>query len=68
MVNVVRAYDLPRQFVHQIIFFVGAFCRSEHADGICAELIADLHQFVGCDVEGSVPVGLDPIPGQFEIR
>ena len=36
VVNVVRSDDLPRQFVHQVVFFVRAFGRSQHANRIRA--------------------------------
>ncbi len=67
VVYVVRPQDLPRQFVHQIVFFVRAFGRSEHANAVRAVVVTGFHQFFGGDVEGGIPFGFDPIPGRDEI-
>ena len=40
VVDVVRPDHLPREFVHQIVFFVRAFGRSQHADAVRAECVA----------------------------
>ena len=64
VVYVVCPQDLPRQFVHQIVFFVRAFGRSEHANAVRAVIVTRFHQFFGGDVEGGIPIGFDPIPGE----
>ena len=44
MVNVVRSNHLASELVHQVILFVGAFGRSQHADTIRTVRIARLAQ------------------------
>ena len=42
VVYIIRPHDLPRQFVHQIVFFVQALRRSEEAHRIRAEFFAGI--------------------------
>jgi hypothetical protein len=61
VINIVRPQDLPGKLIHQVIFFVQAFSRSQYAEAISALHIAELCQLSGSNTQGSVPVNFDPL-------
>jgi hypothetical protein len=62
VVNIVRAEQRAENFLQQIIIFVRGFGTAIDRHRIRAITFVDFHEFIGGDIEGSIPIGGDPIP------
>src|SRR6185503_13049879 len=55
-------------FLQEIVIFVSRFGTTIDGHGVGAIPFVDLDQLIGGDIQGGVPVGLDPIPVVGDLR